>query len=200
MGDLSYRQGDWRGAEEDWVASGLATVLKVRGQRAALAGQDDLALLFFRAAVKTGSQNESVTLAYAEHLVKIGRYQEAISLRDESASNTQSVSLLVVLGGTYIQLQNASKARKAFERAVHLEPNSAEAYFWLGYESLVAENDPDHAKCFLTRALELDPNHISAFIFLGHACRGRQGTLMVQYSTMSAFYKSRPEMPKHSNR
>jgi len=69
------------------------------------------------------------------------------------------------LGATVDRDAAASEARKAFQRAIELNPEYAESFYRLG--KLLAEDDPNRAAANLERALQLDPSHQAAKYQLG---------------------------------
>jgi len=115
------------------------------------------------------SLSENVGTAW--NLYKEGRYQSALVYCDKAISeNPNDKWAWFVKGKVHYQLNESSKAVECFNKSIHIDPNFADAYFWMGltYKSYYTTNDPSHhtiksdyktAREYIGKAIELNPNN-----------------------------------------
>ncbi len=97
----------------------------------------------------------------------LGHLKEAIPyLEQVGNSSPNNVEIGYVLGLSYIQTQNPSKAREAFARMFNIQPNSASAYL-INAQMMIRQRFEEFAEKELQRALELDPKLPQANFLLG---------------------------------
>jgi tetratricopeptide (TPR) repeat protein len=72
---------------------------------------------------------------------------------------------LTFLGAAYTRLDEIPAAKKAFEEAIEIDPNYAEALYNLAV--LEEETDPQKARDLLERAIQIDPGYAIAHHMLG---------------------------------
>jgi tetratricopeptide (TPR) repeat protein len=95
------------------------------------------------------------------------RISEAIQLLQETVARyPQSTAARLQLGDTWLQLQQPKRAEQAFQEAVRVDPDSAEAWFRLG--TVQALDRPREAAESFRRAIRLKPDHTLAHYNLGH--------------------------------
>lgn len=95
-------------------------------------------------------------------------YERAIELDENYALAYAGLTDYYLWLGAYAMLPPAecfAPARKAAERAVSLDPNSAEAHSALGFAQLCDGYEWHASEKSALRAIELNPNHISTYIW-----------------------------------
>jgi tetratricopeptide (TPR) repeat protein len=89
-----------------------------------------LAACALQTAAARGAQHP---LADAQREYNAGRYHRAVdTLTDEVAKSADSAPLHFLLGQSYYQLREFTRAVTSFERCVQLAPNQSEYHDWLG--------------------------------------------------------------------
>lgn len=79
------------------------------------------------------AQAGQTALADALHDYNSGRYNRAVdALNSATASSPNDAALLGLLGESYYQLRDYTRAASSFERAIHLAPKVSEYHDWLG--------------------------------------------------------------------
>jgi tetratricopeptide (TPR) repeat protein len=101
-------------------------------------------------------------------------------VRSDLAQNRESAALRVVESRALLELGQIGEARAAAERALTLDPQSADAHYQRGVVAMT-ERQAEPAVDAFERAIALDPNHIAAKKALatveyaiGHPERARQ--------------------------
>jgi tetratricopeptide (TPR) repeat protein len=94
--------------------------------------------------------------------LKAGKLQEAIAnLLKAAQADTESFETYSYLGAAYSRLGDFESARKAFGRAIQLQPTSARAWYNLGVAHQMAQ-DLDSARTCFENAVKHDPSHEQA--------------------------------------
>jgi Tfp pilus assembly protein PilF len=75
--------------------------------------------------------------------------------------------LYLMLGLVYREAHEPHEAIRAFERAIAMKADSAQAHFYLGAQLEQLNRKPE-ARWELRRTIELDPNHADALNYLGY--------------------------------
>ncbi|AEF96068.1 tetratricopeptide repeat protein [Methanotorris igneus] len=117
------------------------------------------------------SKNEiSPNVATAFNMYKEGRYQTALIYCDKAIKeNPNDKWAWYLKGKIYYQLNESAKAVECFNKSIRIDPNFADAYFWMGltYTSYYITNEPSHyavtcdyktARKYIGKAIELNPN------------------------------------------
>jgi len=118
------------------------------------------------------SKNEiSSNVATAFNMYKEGRYQTALVYCDKAIKkNPNDKWAWYLKGKVYYHLKESSKAVECFNKSIQIDPNFADAYFWMGltYKSYFITNEASHyavkhdyntARKYIERAIQLDPNN-----------------------------------------
>ena len=123
----------------------------------------------FAQALALEPDNEDALVGAGEALFRLGRDEEALKHFDRVWRNgaADDLDLLLSMGRTLYRERYYAEAREAFDRAVELFPESADAVAALAY-TVHRQGDEDESKRLLRRALELDPALYEARIYLGH--------------------------------
>lgn len=97
-----------------------------------------------------------------------GHYHEAVDFLKKSLEfNDSSLSTLVMLGLTYVDMREHDDALEALNLALELDPDSHEVHTYLGY-AYNGKKEQDKAKASLERALELKADFPEAHYKLGN--------------------------------
>jgi len=92
-----------------------------------------VAVLFFCGWSGASAVSQQPSLADAQHDYNAGRYARAVdTLNNAIAKSSEDASLRFLLGQSYYQLRDFTRAMASFERAVLLAPNDSEYHDWLG--------------------------------------------------------------------
>ena len=95
-----------------------------------------LAAFAAHAVTARGGQN---SLADAQREFNGGRYHQAVDmLTDAVVKSPQDGPLHFLLGQSYYELQDYTRAVTSFERSVQLAPNQSEYHDWLGIRRFAA--------------------------------------------------------------
>ncbi|MCI0387351.1 MAG: tetratricopeptide repeat protein [Acidobacteria bacterium] len=129
-------------------------------------GHDDQEIISeLEAALKFDPENQKLRLQAAERLMEAGKSKQALKHLDEAEKqHGLSVELLIRRGIAVDMLGRHAEARKTFERAMHLDPASAQArrffLLFLGQEVARASErgDAQRAMKLCEEQLALDPN------------------------------------------
>jgi Flp pilus assembly protein TadD len=130
-----------------------------------------------RASAQTGQQKAQASQTIAQpgeekfergkRLYQQGDIQGALPLlRDATQSRKKDSAAWLYYGLALSNAGNAKDARKAFEKAIKLQPNDAGAHTGLAY-SLLQLNKPRDAEREARRALALDPERAEAHYVIG---------------------------------
>jgi tetratricopeptide (TPR) repeat protein len=96
-----------------------------------------------------------------------GHVKEAIPYLEQAGNwSANNEEIAYVLGLSYIQTQNPTKAREAFARMFNIQPNSAPAHL-INAQMMIRQRFEAFAEKELQRALELDPKLPQANFSLG---------------------------------
>jgi len=94
-------------------------------------GQYDKASEAYQTAVRQGATPET-TVNYADLLIRVGRFGEAERLLRETLERDRKMEkAYVTLGKLYNRQKRYVEARNALERAIQLDPEDADAHFFL---------------------------------------------------------------------
>jgi len=108
-------------------------------------------------------------------LVARGRHDEALTAIHHALEDGRELpSAALDLGVLLLERGKAREAQKAFERALHWQPDTPDVHYGLA-QALIASNDLEAAAARLARCLELDAGHGPARFRLGqiHLKKGR---------------------------
>jgi superkiller protein 3 len=108
-------------------------------------GQYDKSSEAYQTAVSQGAPPET-TVNYADVLIRVGRFREAERLLRETLERDPKMEkAYVTLGKLYNRQSRYAKARNALERAIRLDPEDADAHFFL-VSSLVHAGNTEEAR------------------------------------------------------
>ena len=116
----------------------------------------------------------SPNVANAFEMYKQGRYQSALVYCDKAIKeNPNDKWAWYLKGKVYYQLNKSAEAIECFNKSIQIDPNFADAYFWMGltyksyYESnSIIKHDYKTARVYIKKAVELDPNNDIYYYFL----------------------------------
>ena len=98
----------------------------------------------------------------AVNAMKAGQIDQAIqSLQQAAGLDPECYDTYAYLGAAYAQQKNFDSSRRAFGRAVQIQPQSARARFNLGQAHHMAGDVEASRVCF-EAALDLDPSYVAA--------------------------------------
>lgn len=133
-------------------------------------GAASRALALLEASVKANPDDSDAYVALADLYADAGRVDEGIRLLDRAGERfPQDSSVPFQQGSILEKADRFSDAERAFQRALDLEPDHADALNYLGYMLAERGQRLDEAVRFVTRALELDPDNPSYLDSLGWA-------------------------------
>lgn len=133
-------------------------------------GAASRALALLEANVKANPDDSGAYLALADMYADAGRVDDAVKLLDRASERIpKDASLPFQQGSILEKADRFADAERAFQRALELEPDNADALNYLGYMLADRGQRLDDAVRFVTRALELDPNNPSYLDSLGWA-------------------------------
>ena len=101
----------------------------------------------------------------AEHLRQAGD-GDLLAVLEATEAESDPARRALVLGAAFLQRDELTLARQHLERAVALDPTSAEALAYLAH-TLDRQGETVAAEVLLTQALELDSESALAYYFLG---------------------------------
>lgn len=179
VGVLIQRQGNWEEAEKHFEKAieemptyalpyvNLAKHEEASGNIAASEAQYKRMLAALEEKEFWGSDDANAVSIYAQWLEDRGRMSEAIELYRLAATRADFVPLTHYnLGLKYQQMGQGEDAIKEFERALEIQPKSADTHYRLA--ALHAEAGRlQEAKRHLQEVLKLDSNHAKARQHLG---------------------------------
>ena len=126
---------------------------------------------FARKALELDSQLPLAHALLGEIALAGEHFEDAIAEFDkERARNPLDGSVYDRLGDAYIRAGDYTKAQKALQQALLLEPNSTGPYILLG-KVLLKQQDPVSAAMYLERAERMDPANYMTHNLLGQAYR-----------------------------
>jgi len=117
--------------------------------------------------------------------------QTSDTATDEQAQQAVKVSLLMMLGESYINLQRPIDARDCFQEAARLKPDSTAAYLSLGKACLLT-NELNLTLAATQRVLRTEPNNVDAKILMG-AVQQKQKKWSDALDTLSGAAKLDPK-------
>ena len=120
--------------------------------------------------MKANPDDSGAYLALADMYADAGRVDDAVKLLDRASERIpKDASLPFQQGSILEKAARFADAERAFQRALELDPDNADALNYLGYMLADRGQRLDDAVRFVTRALELDPNNPSYLDSLGWA-------------------------------
>lgn len=112
--------------------------------------------------------------ALGEALLGQGQFQKVLD--ESAAADAQNQpALLNLRGKAHLGLGQAAAARAAFEAALRLHADDADALLGLARHDL-AEHDPDGAARHVERAIAANPGNLDAWFFKGEMLRAQEHT------------------------
>jgi arylsulfatase A-like enzyme/Tfp pilus assembly protein PilF len=131
------------------------------------AGQSSEALAVYRRAADAGVKDEELTRQYALALCEAGSAPEAVKALApyETSEDPETIN---ARGIALSDSGREAEAKKAFERALALDPKNVDAYLNLGIVALREEN-PARARDFFRKALAIDDRAARVWNGLGVA-------------------------------
>src|SRR5438128_7344175 len=133
-------------------------------------GAASRALALLEAGVKANPEDSGAYLALADLYADAGRVDEGVKLLDRAGERfPKDASGPFQQGSMLEKADRCAEAERAFQRALELEPDNADALNYLGYMLAERGQRLDDAVRFVTRALELDPDNPSYLDSLGWA-------------------------------
>jgi Flp pilus assembly protein TadD len=132
------------------------------------AGYPDRALPYLAETLHTRPDNWKAMQAMARLQLELGRHQDALdSFQRVIAVRSEYSPAFLGAGEAYVKLNDSANARRMFERALNLDPKSADAMNHLG---LLAANNPKNlaiARRWFQKAIEVQRDHPGAINNLG---------------------------------
>ncbi|MEX5745743.1 XrtA/PEP-CTERM system TPR-repeat protein PrsT [Massilia sp. X63] len=122
-----------------------------------------------RKAASLGAPSDKTLPQIARTLLLQGKFQELLDeVKPEQAQG--SAELLARRGDAYLWLGQGDKAKEAYDAALALDANSADALVGLARHAAVG-NDPDSAKRFVEQAVTRAPASTEAWMLKGNLLR-----------------------------
>jgi Flp pilus assembly protein TadD len=121
----------------------------------------------FRRALDLSPGSPVVAVNYATWLRKSNRLPEAVQVL---AAAKESVQTRIQQGLAALEMRDYGFARRAFERAIELQPDAPIAWHGLG-NALRAQDDLQSAAAAFRKAISLAPRQASAWVNLGAVLR-----------------------------
>jgi tetratricopeptide (TPR) repeat protein len=104
-------------------------------------------------------------ISKGDNLYKTGRIQDSIDqyleLIPRCINNSE---LYFKIGKAYFALENLSESRDFFEKAILLNPDNSESYYYLGLTHVVNVHGVSYAEPFFNTAIELNPTKPEYFL------------------------------------
>jgi putative PEP-CTERM system TPR-repeat lipoprotein len=123
----------------------------------------------FRRARTLGIPPERALLLLGQALAQQGRFNDLLKeIPADIASH--SAPLLVLRGNAQLVARQPEEAKRSYEQALALDPNSGEALIGLAQQAIL-NNDADSAERFATQAIAKDPKNPEVFMFRGTMLR-----------------------------
>lgn len=136
----------------------VAVIPFFRGSVYTALNQFDTAQEAYRKAVELDPDYPEARLRMGNNAVQLGNLREALLLYEEEEEVAPSSALYVRMGRTYAELGVADSARMAYEKAVALDSNNANAHMMFG-QFLEEAGEIEAALVHSRKALELQPEH-----------------------------------------
>lgn len=132
-----------------------------RGAAMAIAGQHDKSLSYFDRAIDIDPENRDAWANKGSALYNTGRLAEAIECYEEALTVTRSKELLNSMGWALLGADNPSAAAEAFDEALAIDPEYADAWNNRGLAYTRMENLAEAYDSF-DRALAIAPEFADA--------------------------------------
>lgn len=111
-------------------------------------------------------KDDSLWATLSEIYFNRGGYVLGLEAADKALKiNPKNVLGLICKGGCLMQMGSYRDAIDYFDRATDLDPNNAEAWYFLGrtYQLIGSHEYPNAMRC-LNKATDIDPNYIEAWL------------------------------------
>ena len=133
-------------------------------------GAASRAIALLEASVKADPDDSDAYVALADLYADAGRVDEGVRLLDRARERFPKESSVPFQQGSILEKADRfADAERAFQKALELDPDHADALNYLGYMLAERGQRLDEAVRFVTRALELDPDNPSYLDSLGWA-------------------------------
>ncbi len=171
-GDQLYKSGDYAGALKKYEeARGLVPEARQSGiwaqvgrSYAQLKNHEE-AIKAFNKAIEISPDDPTYRKALAQYYMNEKKYDEALNLYADprTAGSDPADKLMFNMGMAQNKAGNAEVAMLAFERAMKINPQNAEAYYELGALLFYEKKDYKRAQEMLNKYVELgkDEGHVS---------------------------------------
>lgn len=128
-----------------------------QAEKARLANRYQEALKYYREALDASPDNSIAVGAAAYCLYNLSQKQEALRMAERAILLSPDLPIPhVVLANIFEDRGDTPHSREEIDRALRLDPNSAEALCCYG-TLLLEDNEVDKATQYLTRAIEIQP-------------------------------------------
>jgi tetratricopeptide (TPR) repeat protein len=128
--------------------------------------QYEEAFSFFEQSYNNGEELSSSLNYMGCCQIKLRKYQLAIELFDKALELSLWERPIFNKGRVYLELQNYSEALAHFNRALMINPQSSDAYYYMGVYHDKLE-DYEKAFCYYKKSLELDRSNPEARLNFG---------------------------------
>jgi tetratricopeptide (TPR) repeat protein/tRNA A-37 threonylcarbamoyl transferase component Bud32 len=156
---------------------------------------DGAARLFERAL----EQDENVVPAYvglARCSMCDGRSEDALGYLDKAVNLAPADALpYLVRGQLWLYEEEGDKAMADLTRAIELDPDSGEAYFWRGAAANYPLEDYEQAYADLSKAIELAPDLHQAYLMRGQILHWHRDAADAALADFSKYVELAPEDP-----
>ena len=161
------------------------------GYIAYLEGENAEAVERFRAALATSPDDGRIPLLLAECLTRVGKPEEAVPLLQDCLKRSQgALSVLVLLGQTYLDLGQYENAQAVFEKAAQVDPTNRVAWFGLGTAWARLGNAEKSKQAMDTfKALIADERPLSTARVLSFddTAKGREVAVLIHHETAAVY-------------
>ena len=136
------------------------------GARYEKASRHDEAIKLYYSALQKGVDNGRLHSRIADHLVRLGKIDEAIAEYERAARYSPDPESQMNLATAYLKKGRIADAERVFKWVVITDPSRAAAYNGLGLIAIRRQDSQTARGCF-EKAAELDPNLMAAQLNLG---------------------------------